>query len=173
MQIALLPDFYTSSTECLAEPGANFQNRHKQRIIEQFLHREDGESTLDAADTCADCYRISAAFTTEDLEDLLWEAGKGRSTGTRIVIEVPAGERRRKTKRQGPKKRSGHTLTAEEVSYCRGTRWQEVAVVGIDLLAVDRMPTWLRGITVRVNDQLCRTALRRYARSRAYVLELR
>ena len=193
MQIAVHPYlhyFYTPRGTNYAE---RFRVRQEQRILSEYLSIKPGERVLDVAcgnhrqyEQCTDTADFSHVFTqakggdqfiahslrmpfapktfraiiglrlgehltATDLEDFLWEAGRVGRPGTRVIIAVPA-------------------INIED---CRGTRWREVAVVGGDLLPVARLPRWLHRTAGRRNDRLCRTPLRKYARSRAYVLELR
>lgn len=118
-------------------------------------------------------FDLGSQLGTEGLEDLLWEAGRVCTPGGRVIIGVPSAERRQLFRRPKAESCGAKDFTAAEVADCRGTRWQEVAVIGIDLLPVERLPNWLRGPAGRLNDRLCRTPLRKFAKSRAYVLELR
>lgn len=193
MQIAVHPERHTLYAQRDRNYAERFRERQERRILAEYLPTTHGERVLDVAcgkhcqhdhftDTADLSHvltpgegdsefgnrslrmpfasktfraivglRLGEQLTATGLEDFLWEAGRVGHPGTRVIIVVPA----------------------TNIEDCRGTRWREVAVVGVDLLPVSRLPRWLHRTAGRLNDRLCRTPLRKYAPSRAYVLELR
>lgn len=161
-------------------PGTPYRTRREQGILRNYLPGMDQARTFDfAADyfipppagvartpfqqntfDAVICFRLSADLNAIQLEDLLWEATRVCAPGGRLFLSVRSAATAGK-----------YAYNHAAVEYLRGTRWREVAEIGVALLPVDRLPGWLRGPVGRFDELLCRTPLKRMAAFRTYVLE--
>lgn len=106
------------------------------------------------------CFRLAGQLNAEELDDLLWEASRICTPGGRLLLTVPLAAKADK-----------YAYTHEEIEDLHGTRWRQVAEIGVKLLNVDRLPAWLSGPAGQLDALLCQTPLKRLAAYRTYVLE--
>ena len=106
-----------------------------------------------------------------DLARLLLQTHQLLQPGGLFIFDLPSQERRAllRTRTQGWHGSNAYRQT--EVKALLQNHWKIIEQTGILFLPIHRLPTWARRPLTALDTLLCRTALKKYASYRVYVLQ--
>lgn len=164
-------DYCTVGADLSPEMVATAKAKHpaKRFAVENALKTRFGRNKFDAVI----CFHLLMHLNWTDLETFLWEAARITKSGGLLIFDVPSAERRSLLGRKQNNWHGANAYTDQEVRDLLGTTWRLKAVRGIAAFPVHRVPKRLRGLLVGLDNFLCKTALKKVASYRVYVIEKR